>query len=298
MNANTTGQDDGMRLLRLIAKIGGLIFGGFSLFIVILLAVVLLIASAASGAVTDQTSVGDTASDVYYISVAEVQQELNIQNSINVNVVKSSVSLSGNYTTDSAVIKQFIKDNFVRTTESVGADGQTSAVYAFLTETELRERFKTEPFNFDGAKIDQIFELALQNMSAAAQLGGQLAFPFQAEYYISCSYGQQPNRFHGGIDLSCVGAMGKPIYAAESGTVTLSQSKESYGNSILISHSLQLQTRYAHLSSFAVSNGDAVARGQLIGFCGSTGNSTGPHLHFEVLLNGRTVDPTPYIFGN
>lgn len=124
------------------------------------------------------------------------------------------------------------------------------------------------------------------------------AFPFQKEYYISCEYGQQSTRFHTGIDITCSGAQGKPIYAAEEGVISITQSNTSYGNCILITHNLSLKTRYAHLSKFAVSNGEFVKKGQLIGYCGSTGNSTGPHLHFEVIISDNCVDPTPYLFSH
>ena len=129
-------------------------------------------------------------------------------------------------------------------------------------------------------------------------IDGTLCFPFDEDnFYISCDYGQQPNRFHDGIDITCDGALGKPIYAAEAGIVELTnESNVSYGNTVLIKHNEHLKTRYAHMQFFIVSTGQEVERGQVIGYCGSTGNSTGPHLHFEVLIQNEQIDPRPFLF--
>lgn len=210
------------------------------------------------------------------------------------------MSLAGKYTNEPDEIKKFVKEYFTKKTAeaTTAADGTaTAATYEFLSDADIKAALKKPPFSFDDKKIEQVFQIAENGIRTAGLSDGKLAFPFQQEYYISCAYGLDSvgRRFHSGIDISCVGALGKPIYAAEAGTVQTSSSSVSYGNSIVITHSLQLKTRYAHMLSFAVKDGQTVGRGQLIGYCGSTGNSTGPHLHFEVILNGQTVDPTDYI---
>lgn len=112
---------------------------------------------------------------------------------------------------------------------------------------------------------------------------------------VSSGYGGRSRGFHTGIDIS--GNYGDNIFAYKSGTVTKVQySNKSYGNMVLITHGDGTQTRYAHMSSINVSNGQAVSCGQVIGHVGSTGNSTGNHLHFEVIINGSTVNPYNYIF--
>ena len=126
------------------------------------------------------------------------------------------------------------------------------------------------------------------------------AFPFQSLYYVSCPYGQRENRFHTGIDFSISGALGKPIYAAQSGYVILAKNMNySYGNHIIIDHGKKdgksYSTLYAHCDTLLVSVGDYVERGQQIATCGNTGNSFGAHLHFEVRINGDYVDPTGYL---
>ncbi|MCA1726245.1 MAG: M23 family metallopeptidase, partial [Actinobacteria bacterium] len=100
-------------------------------------------------------------------------------------------------------------------------------------------------------------------------------------------------RFHSGVDMG--GACGQPIYAADSGTVLSAYSSEGYGLFTILDHGNGLATAYAHQSAFRVSAGQSVARGQVIGAVGTTGWSTGCHLHFEVRVNGTPVDPVPYL---
>jgi murein DD-endopeptidase MepM/ murein hydrolase activator NlpD len=96
-------------------------------------------------------------------------------------------------------------------------------------------------------------------------------------------------RFHNGVDIAA--AYGANVEAAGGGRVVFAGVQGSYGETILIDHGAGRQTRYAHLSERLVQSGDAVQAGQLIGRAGSSGRSTGPHLHFEVLVNGQRVDP-------
>lgn len=101
------------------------------------------------------------------------------------------------------------------------------------------------------------------------------------------------NRGHGGTDIGA--SYGSPIYAADGGTVTVSGYEEyGYGSYIVIDHGNGMKTVYAHMSAKAVSQGDSVSQGQVIGYVGSSGRSTGPHLHFEVRVNGAKVNPENY----
>ena len=100
-------------------------------------------------------------------------------------------------------------------------------------------------------------------------------------------------RFHAGEDIGA--PSGTPILAADSGMATvIPDNGNGYGNYIMINHGGGRVTLYAHMSAFAISNGETVSQGQTIGYVGSTGNSTGPHLHFEVRVNGATTDPKQY----
>ena len=111
--------------------------------------------------------------------------------------------------------------------------------------------------------------------------------------YTSCGYGGY--RGHVGVDLTMSGAHGKPVYASASGTVISSGWSGGYGKCVKISHANGYTTWYAHMSSYNVSVGDTVYQGQQIGRIGSTGNSTGPHLHFELRKNGSPLNPMRYI---
>ncbi|MDQ0202523.1 murein hydrolase activator EnvC family protein [Pectinatus haikarae] len=99
--------------------------------------------------------------------------------------------------------------------------------------------------------------------------------------------------FHSGIDIG--GDYGLPIHAAAAGTVIYAGWISGYGNAVIISHGGGLQTLYGHNQSLNVSEGQRVSQGQVISFCGSTGNSTGPHCHFEVRKNGEPVNPLNYL---
>jgi murein DD-endopeptidase MepM/ murein hydrolase activator NlpD len=98
------------------------------------------------------------------------------------------------------------------------------------------------------------------------------------------------HKFHQGIDIAV--AYGRDVKSAAAGTVAFAGVQNGYGNTVIVDHADGRQTRYAHLSRELVRAGDVVEEGQILGKSGNSGRSTGPHLHFEVLVNGRPVDPT------
>jgi murein DD-endopeptidase MepM/ murein hydrolase activator NlpD len=100
-------------------------------------------------------------------------------------------------------------------------------------------------------------------------------------------------RKHSGIDLAA--PTGTPVYATGDGVIGRADWFSSYGLFISINHGAKMETRYAHLSRLAVAAGDSVKKGDLIGYVGSTGRSTGPHLHYEVRVEGLAVNPIPYM---
>ncbi len=128
---------------------------------------------------------------------------------------------------------------------------------------------------------------------------GSLMWPSYTTY-VSSPYGYRIHpiygtyKFHGGVDIGA--SYGTAIWAADGGTVIVSSDgwNGGYGNYIVIDHGNGVQTRYAHMSSRAVSVGVHVSKGQVIGYVGSTGASTGAHIHFEVWNNGSRVDPMSY----
>lgn len=117
--------------------------------------------------------------------------------------------------------------------------------------------------------------------------------------YNSSSFGRRVDpftgrtAFHEGLDFTA--AVGTPIYAAAGGVVTVSEHMPDYGKIIKISHGSGLETRYAHASELLVKAGEVVKKGQVIAKVGSTGRSTGPHLHFEVRRDGAPLDPRKFL---
>lgn len=147
---------------------------------------------------------------------------------------------------------------------------------------------------------NQIAELSRQAAAnGSVPMGdGTLIWPTPSCTTTNSAYGYRVHpiygtvKFHAGEDIPA--GYGAEILAAASGTVVTAGWVSGYGNYTVIDHGGGLMTAYGHQSSFAVSVGDVVTQGQVIGYVGSTGNSTGPHLHFEVYVNGATVDPKSY----
>lgn len=129
--------------------------------------------------------------------------------------------------------------------------------------------------------------------------GGKFLWPVPSSSRITSEYGYRihpvykTRKFHSGIDIAA--GYGVNILASADGTVTLATDNGGYGKCIIINHGSGLATLYAHNSTLLVSKGDKVTRGQIIAKAGSTGVSTGPHLHYEVRVNGSTTDPVQYL---
>jgi len=153
----------------------------------------------------------------------------------------------------------------------------------------------------DAEEIDALQEVsaelaerirAAQSHSTVQRTGsGALSWPVSAP--ITSSFGWRWGRMHEGIDLGA--AYGTPIAAAAAGTVIYAGWLGGYGNLTVIDHGGGLSTAYGHQSHIGVAVGQQVAQGEIIGNVGSTGHSTGPHLHFEVRVNGQAVDPLGYL---
>jgi murein DD-endopeptidase MepM/ murein hydrolase activator NlpD len=137
---------------------------------------------------------------------------------------------------------------------------------------------------------------ALESYNYGSAPTGKLLWPVSGKF--SSGFGYRTSlsgsrRFHSGVDLYA--PSGTPIYACESGQVIKAEYHGGYGYSILIYHGGSFATFYAHLSGFTVSAGQNVTRGQIIGYVGTTGYTTGPHLHLEVRVNGQAQDPMGYL---
>ena len=154
-------------------------------------------------------------------------------------------------------------------------------------------------------KVEARYQNQVQQLLAAASRasgpypsgGGQLLWPAAGPVTSGFGYRTHPifgdTRFHSGIDIGA--PYGAPVIASDGGQVIYAGVMSGYGNAIIVDHGGGLATTYNHLSSFLVSNGQSVSRGSQIGSVGCTGYCTGPHLHFEVRINGEAVDPMPYL---
>ncbi len=159
--------------------------------------------------------------------------------------------------------------------------------------TANKEALLTLEKQFDQKQAEITKEL--QNYSYGSSPTGRLLWPVYGK--LSSGFGNRRSysgtvRFHAGIDIWA--PYGSEIYAAESGQVLKAEYHGGYGYSILIYHGGDFATFYAHLSGFAVSVGQTVQKGQVIGYVGTTGYTTGPHLHFEVRVKGNVQNPLNY----
>lgn len=199
---------------------------------------------------------------------------------------------------------------------------QMQAEYASLSdeflaaeadEAAVREQIKkTETDYFNALAKEQAAAAAAaaaanktsnSNNSSASSSGGAssggFAFPLAYSTGVTCAYGPRVHpingnkSFHYGVDLAA--GMSTEIYATKSGTVTGATYGEANGYYVTINHGDGYSSIYAHMTNYVVSVGDSVKQGQLIGYVGTTGWSTGPHLHFEILYNGSNVNPMNYI---
>lgn len=139
--------------------------------------------------------------------------------------------------------------------------------------------------------------MIVENGGTVAVTPGAYAWPTNSNWYITSNYGWRICPFHGrefhnGVDIVLTsGTNGSPVYAIADGIVTRASRYGGYGNCIQIAHGGGYSSLYGHLSGYACSNGQYVTKGQLIGYIGSTGNSTGPHLHFTVFKDGSITNP-------
>lgn len=170
---------------------------------------------------------------------------------------------------------------------------------ADLTEEELNIQKQVEEYNKKLDNIDaQMAILAMVNGDSEF-IGGEFLWPAPGNTIITSPFGMRFHpilhyyRSHNGIDIGT--PMGAPIVASNPGTVITASYVGSYGNVVMLDHGGGVVTNYAHGSKILVEVGQTVQRGEIIMEAGSTGLSTGPHLHFEIKINGTFVNPLPYV---
>ncbi len=169
-------------------------------------------------------------------------------------------------------------------------------------ETDLEtSRQAYEELLAASAEVENLIQQSRYTYAAASQppTGGSGAMIWPIVGEITSYYGWREHpiygdaRYHSGMDIG--GDYGDPIHAAAAGTVIYSGWISGYGYAVVIDHGGGISTLYGHNESLAVSEGQSVMQGQVIAYCGSTGNSTGPHCHFEVREGGEPVDPLGYL---
>ncbi|MFO7689488.1 MAG: M23 family metallopeptidase [Cryobacterium sp.] len=183
------------------------------------------------------------------------------------------------------------------TSASVNRDEAQSVTVSAAAATEIvRDGYTVT--DVPEPEPEPVVSAASSGAFASVDAAGSWVLP--AVGYISSPFGPRPNRpvagvnaFHSGIDIAA--GCGQGIYAAAAGTVIRSGYQGTYGNWVLIDHGNGIETGYAHNSSVDISRGQSVAAGERIGSIGTTGASTGCHLHFETRINGERVNPASFM---
>lgn len=239
-----------------------------------------------------------------------LSERLDIDQEINLAAVRPLLSVR---TVSSSVVKEAIPcevevrlDSRLRrgSTRVIrsGEDGEKEVVYRIVRENgrvvsreAVSSRVLKEPVSrivAQGTAGVRYYASAYSAYRASRGTGsGVLSWPVSGG--ISSGYGYRGGEFHAGIDITA--GRGAPVRAAAGGRVVEAGWGGGYGNTVVIDHGNGLATRYAHLSSISVRVGEAVGSGEVIGSVGSTGRATGPHLHFEVMVNGSRVNPLNYL---
>ncbi|GAA0378255.1 peptidoglycan DD-metalloendopeptidase family protein [Bacillus horti] len=192
------------------------------------------------------------------------------------------------FTTDYQQTDELYKGE--RRTVTHGSEGQKAVVYEIVKvdgKEITRQAIDSE------VMIEPETEVVLVGTKVKPSRGsGQFSWPAVGGK-VSSGFGPRWGRQHNGIDISSV--RDKTIKAADNGKVTTAGYHRGYGNYVVIDHGNGYETLYGHLESISVSKGDVVQTGDKLGVMGSTGNSTGIHLHFEIIKNGRNLNPAQYV---
>lgn len=214
-------------------------------------------------------------------------------------------------------LEQVAKEKDIQVASLGSLASEVSALYGLKSEPILKENSEAEQQTDVEVSLDQFYALRRSAMSGAATIGIGMGLTnrtssltewlrmaeapnlWPVEGRITGSFGERQDPFNGegafhrGIDISV--GFGSRVLAPADGVVTFAGQESGYGRLIQIEHAQGIATRYGHLSAFAVSEGQHVTRGQVIGYVGMSGRSTGPHLHYEVWVHNSPVNPYKYL---
>lgn len=221
--------------------------------------------------------------------------------------------LSKNY----SQLEQVAKERDVQVASLGSLAGEVSTLYGLKSEPGMVNASSENIQDADvNSSLDRLYTLKLSALTGAATNGISLGLTHNAtpsdwlranaapnlwpvEGPITGSFGERidpfngEGAFHAGVDISA--SVGQPVISPADGIVEFADFMGGYGRAIVIDHGHGISTRYGHLSSFAVTSGQQVRRGDTIGYVGDSGRSTGPHLHYEVRINDTPVNPHKYL---
>ena len=204
-------------------------------------------------------------------------------------------------TEDALEAKQKETDALLQKLLDKGAEFEKYMAEAEDKQSEMHSQLRaleTELSELEKKKYQEWLATQTPNNSGNNVNGATWIVPINYTWF-SSPYGMRLHptqgiyKMHNGVDLSA--PSGTPIYATRAGVISYAGYNGSCGNYVTINHQDGFKSRYMHMTHYIVSNGEYVAAGQVIGYCGSTGDSTGPHLHFEIEYNGSFVNPANYI---
>ncbi len=231
--------------------------------------------------IKSEANIVDETSEVELITTGTVQ-----------NIEKETETIS--YTQPITYETEYkANSNMYKDESQVVQSGQNGVleVVVYLESLNGEEVFRqTIAENVIQAPANEIIEYGTKEKVVAAQF----THPTKGIGYISSSYGTRWGTFHGGIDIAA--GYGTPIYAAAAGKVTYSGYMGTYGYLVIIDHGNGYETYYAHASKLNCYVGQTVSQGEKIAEVGSTGDSSGNHVHFEIRQNGNRIDPYSYIY--
>ena len=227
----------------------------------------------------------------YYAITDNQEEKLYVGNFEEAEKVVNTLKEKESSNIDNIAIEEKYETDMQNLTEEETA---VSELYVEKPKVEVAKKTTTKTSTTKYATTGQV-NTALTTSGGKANLGISLIKPISG--IITSRFGARSSirvSTHTGLDISA--QSGTPISAAASGTVTFAGYKGSYGNMLVISHGNGVQTYYGHCSKLYVSAGTTVSQGQTIAAVGSTGNSTGPHLHLEIRVNGVAYNPQNYLY--
>jgi len=214
-------------------------------------------------------------------------------------------------------LEQVAKERDIQVASLGSLAGEVSALYGLKSNSAMvvaaSEQIQKEQVN---SSLDQLYALRNTALTGAASVGISMGLTKNAttadwvranaapnvwpvEGLITCSFGERVDpfngegAFHAGVDISA--NVGATVIAPADGVVTYADFLGGYGRAVMVDHGHGISTRYGHLASFAVTAGQHIHRGDVIGYVGLSGRSTGPHLHYEVRINDTPVNPYKYL---